>query len=199
LLDLELTLGDTASTKLKRLLADRTEPLLVDIDEDGCIVAAHYEYGSQFYLGVVFRHSEGPIDLGVNPPSRREYYEDQIVGFSNMSSTAKRESLVKDGWKEEDDLPEDNEAFSNWLNESIDDYLIESWADTEGELSEGTPGFLILDSLTESEASAHKLRRVDLGGPASTAPRVKFTGSRAELQSLLEKKRLPLRLVFGTT
>jgi hypothetical protein len=178
---------------------DRSEPLLVDIDEYSCIVAAHYEYGSQFFLGVVFRHSEGPIDLGVDPPSRRAYYENQIRGFSDMSSEEVLASLMEIGWYADGDIPGDSAAFSRWLEEPIDEFLIEYWADTQGELSEGAPGFLILDSLTESEASAHKLRRVDLGGPASTVPRVQFSGSRAELQSLLEEKRLPLRLILGAT
>ena len=60
-----------AVSELNHALAGRVEPLLITINigEGNCIVAAHYSYDSRHTMGLVFRHPEGPIDIGVSPPS----------------------------------------------------------------------------------------------------------------------------------
>ena len=56
-----------AIVDLNRELADRHGPLLIDLDDFDCIVAAHFSHDSQHEMGVVLRHSEGHIDLAVRP------------------------------------------------------------------------------------------------------------------------------------
>jgi hypothetical protein len=56
-----------AIVDLNRELADRHGPLLVDLDDYDCIVAAHFSHDSKHEMGVVLRHSEGHIDLAVSP------------------------------------------------------------------------------------------------------------------------------------
>ncbi len=57
-----------AVAELNSVLADRTTPLLVRLDESSCIVAAHFSYDSKHMMGIVFRHPEGLIDIGTSPP-----------------------------------------------------------------------------------------------------------------------------------
>ncbi len=57
----------SAIVDLNRELADRNGPLLIDLDDFDCIVAAHFSHDSQHEMGVVLRHSEGHIDLAVRP------------------------------------------------------------------------------------------------------------------------------------
>jgi hypothetical protein len=53
--------------ELNCALTDRHGPLLVDLDDYDCIVAAHFSHDSKHEMGVVLRHSEGHIDLAVSP------------------------------------------------------------------------------------------------------------------------------------
>ena len=61
-----------AVRELNRVLADRIEPLLIKIDDNSCIVAAHFSYDTKHSIGIVLRHPEGPIDIGVSPVSDME-------------------------------------------------------------------------------------------------------------------------------
>ena len=58
-----------AVSELTGALACRREPLLVKLDENNCIIAAHYTYDSEHDMGIVFRHAEGLIDIGISAPT----------------------------------------------------------------------------------------------------------------------------------
>ena len=189
----------SAVDQLEQALSTRSQPLLIRIDDGSCIVGAHYEFDSQHYAGVVFRHPEGPIDIGINPPCRSEYYAQYINDFDSMSIEEKREAIIVE-ITGDDPLPgTESKEFEAWLAELVDDEFVpETWIeDADETLGEGTPGFLILAYLSNAEAEELGIRKVDLGGPASSCPMVEFSGEPEMLQRILEEKGLPLRLVFG--
>ena len=171
----------SAVHQLTQLMAQRSEPLLIRIDESDCIVAAHISCDSRFDMGLVFRHPEGPVDIGVNAPSWRVYFGWDTAAFRQSSFDEQRIKVIAD-YEELSSPPAEHdfnwvtgsgadseEEFYLRLDDTIEEDLVMRWpADDNLHLSEGAAGCAILNVITEEEAAALGLRVIDFGGPASS-------------------------------
>ena len=86
-------------------------------------------------------------------------------------------------------------SLTNWLKQSAPDYLEEWYERTDHISSEYTPGFDILDALSDAERKCLNFRYGDLGGPASSVRCVLTTATIDELNRVLTKRNLPYLFV----
>lgn len=201
------------STSLIDVLRCRTKPLKISIDEYRCIVAHRYDFGGAFKVGVIFDHSEGPIVIGVDPPSRAEYRGLKDSEFKSLTYAEKKHVVnERFGFEEEEQYPW---IIFNALGEKIPDTDTEArmmaWLTepTEGKddlnwvpryLSEYLPGFEIMEALTVDVRTRLGLCEVDIGGMGSSGCwAVKVTASPSRFDAALRAAGLPFRLAKSSS
>ena len=154
-------------------LRGRAAPLLIDIDERGCIVAAEYDFSSPYYVGVVFGHPEGDIVFGVDQPTRAQSLDLGSPEFVGLPYAAKKATIMNklgycpwiDFSDEPDELADTEECLDRWLAEILDGDEFISWIPRE--ISECLPRYDLLSALDQATQKRFGLREVDIGGPAS--------------------------------
>ena len=80
-----------------------------------------------------------------------------------------------------------------WLDQVVSDERLESWLD--GRVSEYGVALDILEALPPAELTILGLCQVDLGGPASSVPAVRMTGSPEQFNWIMRKHKLPYVIV----
>jgi len=183
-------------------LRGRKEPLLIDIDEYGCIVAAEYEFSSMYSVGVVFCHPEGDIDIGVDAPTRAEVLHVENPEFTALPDSAKKATIMEKlgycPWIDDSDEPDERcdseDCLARWLAENLEGDEFISWVPRE--LSEHLPGFDLLSTLDQATQKRLGLREVDIGGPASGGCwAVRTEASGEKLNAALVAADLPFRVI----
>jgi hypothetical protein len=189
-------------------LGGRAAPLLINIDEYGCIVAAECKFNTPYDVGVVFCHPEGDIVIGADRPSRAQFRGLDNPEFAALPYSAKKESVMAEfDFHEDEDCPwividgngepverTDNEDhLGRWLAEQVEWDECISWFPAW--MSPHLPGYELLSALDQVTQERLGLCEVDIGGPASGGCCAISTGaSREELNAALIEADLPLRV-----
>jgi hypothetical protein len=186
---------------LAKLVRDNfSAPLEIKIDEHKCIAIVNWDSSHHFDAGIVILHGQGEMEIGRNSPTYREYLDvppelDPEYDYVAIAELA-IQSLAEEPWLEELE-PEANDerksaALRAWLGERMppDWEAAFEWL-FDNILTQYTPGFELAGCLSKSDKEQFGVKIVDLGGPVSSVPAVRFLGSVEDLNMLLNKARLP--------
>jgi hypothetical protein len=178
--------------------------------EDDVLVAREFSIidGSDGDCGVSVRCSDGSESVHVHSmePTEREFYGFELPQHRILYAK-KRALVIEQASLDPDDLPwveydpngnpvagTDSEArLEAWLNQVVTDERLDGWG--EGRNSEYGVALDLLDALPESARGTLGLKRVDLGGPASSVPAVRMTGSLEQFNWIMRLHKLPYVLV----
>jgi hypothetical protein len=186
-----------------RRLRRRKEPLNLAIGEQGQIEPWRYSFDGDHDYNLVIWHPEGVLDFGYDEPSRGERLGVDTTAFRRLPYTKQKDrvlqAIVDSGVEHllENGLPwrggqrgmlrwlagtpgvpdEFGPATSSWFNQ----YLV---------------GHPLHDALTPRERKSLGIERLDIGGMGGDeVMAVKVSCSLAALNTALEKKGLPMRVV----
>jgi len=183
-------------------LRKRKEPLSLVIDENGCVEALRYSFDGPHDYNLTVWHPEGDLDLGIDNPTLREWYDADIESFQGLSYEAKKARLLEtitdcgDEHLLEEGLPWDDteEGMNSWLDQNDhergnDRYF---WR-YHHPYCVGHP---IHDVLSPEEQDTSGIWEIDIGTPDSDGCLVTYVEcTMAALNDLIRRKKLPFAVV----
>ncbi|ANP46075.1 hypothetical protein [Candidatus Viadribacter manganicus] len=186
---------------LAKLIRDNfSSPLEIKVDADRCIAIANWGSSRSFDVGMLILHGEGAMEVGRNSPTYGEYLgvPPELEPDRDYSAIAELaiDSFGDEHWLEDVESDADHgrraAALRAWLGERmpIDWEAACDWLLDNGP-SDRTPGFELESHMSKSDKEQFGVKIVDLGGPASSVPAVRFLGSIEDLNMLLNKVGLP--------
>jgi hypothetical protein len=205
--------GTRMAGSLTEALRGRSAPLLIDIDEHGCIVAADHHFNTSFEFGVAFPHPEGEIVVGFDRPTRAQSMGLDTPEFAASTYAEQKRAAMDEQWGSDIDdadcpwveidatggvLPasDTEERLRAWLDEPEDSERVLGW---HPRVSQWLPGFEIMDAMGAAERKRHGLREVDIGGPTSGGCwAVQVRASPEKLDAAPTAKGLPFRVRLGS-
>ena len=206
--------------QLLNALNEYPNPFLIDLEDNGVIVARHAAYAGPFSVSITFSHTEGDIVIGSNWPTRAERCDlsAEQLASTNYPELAEAVSQMKgcdwqflDGspWLDGQDemvkglfdrdgkllmvTPVLLDNLKRWLGHEDEEA---PWIDgLFPELHEGLVGYAIRDGLPRSEVRRLGLMTGDFrGGPGGYAERVAYRGDPVLLEESMRKHGLPFTL-----
>ena len=178
--------------------------------EDDVPVAREFSFidGPDGESGVSVRCSDGSWSCYVQSmePTEREFHGIKLPE-GRMLYARKRALVIDQADLDPDDLPwveydaagspvpgTDSAArLEAWLDQVVSDERLENWLDAR--VSEYGVVLDILEALPPAVITTLGLRKVDLGGPASSVPAVQMTGSPERFNWVMLKHKLPFAIV----
>ena len=187
-----MTLADIVRSNFKT-------PLELTVDRYSCIAVAKYDYSSTYPVGLVLLHEGRRLDTGRALPTYREFLG--VVGLHAREDSEEIAEIAAEWFDDEPWLDalgvnageaDRVAALAGWLELQMDmgsDFALD-WI-LERIVTEHTPGLDIAHQFSRPELQALGLELVDLGGPVSSLPAVRFRGSIDELNQIIARTSLP--------